>query len=124
MKKYTFLWVDDCRDPKYFEWQYYCPLFRDTSVKEKEILIEWVESYDDFVKYISNNGLPDAIGFDHDLGYGKSGYDCAKWLVDYCQDKNIDIPLFVSQSSNPSGRRDIMQLLTNYHNFYTENDRP
>lgn len=37
-----------------------------------------VRSYTEFIFYIQQNGLPDFISFDHDLGTDKSGFDCAK----------------------------------------------
>ena len=37
-----------------------------------------VYNYTDFVEYITQNGLPNFISFDHDLGEDESGYDCAK----------------------------------------------
>ena len=68
-----------------------------------------VRSYDEFVKTISSDGLPNIISFDHDLAFEhyrqsmydpdkhytnyytdgtfkeKTGFECAKWLVEYCQ---------------------------------------
>ena len=48
-----------------------------------------VRSYDDFVDYISKNGLPAFISFDNDLGFdvrrrkiSLSGFEAAKWLVE------------------------------------------
>ena len=43
-----------------------------------------VYNYEEFVEYLERKGLPDFISFDHDLGEDLSGYDCAKYLVDYC----------------------------------------
>ena len=71
MKK---LYLDDVRNPKTEGW-------------------EIVRNYDDFVNYINENGLPDEISFDHDLGedVSKTGYDCAKWLCEYCWGNGIQI---------------------------------
>lgn len=102
--------------------------------------VVWVKSYNEFVKYITNNGLPDAICFDHDLGKfteqellaigvskqearkrkgeEKTGFDCAKWLVDYCLDNDLDIPKFGLQTSNPVGKEKIKSLLEQYHEHY------
>ena len=38
---------------------------------------ERVYSYEDFVAYLEQKGLPNFISFDHDLGEEFSGYDCA-----------------------------------------------
>lgn len=50
-----------------------------------------VRSYAEFVTYIFQNGLPDFISFDHDLGMEESGFDCAKWLVNYCLDNEVKL---------------------------------
>ncbi len=73
-----------------------------------------VYSYKEFVKYILNNGIPDFISFDHDLGIEETGYDCAKFLVEYCLDHNLSIPNFTIHSQNPVGKENIEKLL---HNF-------
>ena len=78
------LWLDDYRNPK--NWIDYIKNVFPTIVKEKYEIV-WVTSYDEFVKYINYYGLPDAIGFDHDLAdegpNEKTGYDAAKFLVDF-----------------------------------------
>ena len=115
------LWLDDYRDPfeNNNEWlRLFCP-FR---LEEIET-ITWAKSYDDFVRYITADGLPDLICFDHDLGdindkEEKTGYDCAKYLVNYCMDRGLDVPLWAFQSSNPVGRKNMFSLLNNYHNYY------
>ncbi len=40
-----------------------------------------VYGFEEFIEFIIQNGLPDFISFDHDLGEGKSGFVCAKLLV-------------------------------------------
>lgn len=73
-----------------------------------------VRSYKEFTDFIINNGLPDFISFDHDLGLEESGYDCAKWLVNYCLDNNIRLPQFDVHSQNPVGKENIKSLLNNF----------
>lgn len=83
-----------------------------------------VRSYAQFVAYIQANGLPARIAFDHDLSYEdqnktegfkeKTGMDCAKWLVDYCIDKGLDLPEFYVHSFNVVGRMNIANLLTRF----------
>lgn len=73
-----------------------------------------VRSYAEFVTYITNNGLPDFISFDHDLGLEESGYDCAKWLVNHCLDHNFRLPKFDVHSQNPVGKQNILSLLQNF----------
>lgn len=108
MKK--LLWLDDQRDPfdKNVDWLNYSPL-------GKEVEILWIKNATDFKNWITDNGLPDGICFDHDLGEDSaSGYDCAKWLVNYCLDNNIFPPLWSSQSANPVGKANINKLLKNF----------
>lgn len=104
---------------------------------------EWivVTNYIEFTEYISKNGLPNLISFDHDLAdfhyqyapedydlmgeeemiktFGsidKTGYDCAKWLVEYCLDNNLDLPEFLVHSMNTVGKQNIENLLNNFKN--------
>ncbi|HLV50533.1 MAG TPA: cyclic-phosphate processing receiver domain-containing protein [Flavobacterium sp.] len=72
-----------------------------------------VRSYAEFVTYIETNGLPDFISFDHDLGLQESGFDCAKWLVNYCLDHKVKLPDFTVHSQNPVGKKNIESLLNN-----------
>ena len=124
----TLLWLDDIRDPFKDDWLVFSPITPDKVV--------WVKKYHEFVDWIIENGLPDAICFDHDLGMEvalearangmskrksrtlkkeeKTGYDCAKWLVEYCMDNNKPLPLYNIQSANPVGKDNINSLLKNY----------
>lgn len=93
-----------------------------------------VRSYDEAVEWVKLNGFPEVISFDHDLGYeafdtndagivvvtdsteSKSGYDFAKWLVEYDMDTNT-MPgnfSFTVHSMNPTGAKNIRLLLENY----------
>lgn len=95
--QYHRLYLDDIRDPKTEGW-------------------EIVRNYDDFVNFITENGLPDEISFDHDLGEKdeRTGYDAAKWLCEYCWDNGLPIPPWNVHSANPVGRDNIKQLLMSY----------
>jgi len=113
----TLLWLDDIRDP--FEddanWLAFSPI-------EKPYYVEWVKSYKEFCNYINKNGIPDAICFDHDLGdeatNEKSGFDCAKYLVNYCLDNNLQLPKYNIQSANPVGKDNINGILRSYNKHY------
>lgn len=129
----TACFLDDCRTPKpnyYFNWAI-------------------VRSYQEFVNYIRQQGVPQFISFDHDLGvsypeYSKeeepeaaklpfiqtsqgrfrsdvllepSGMDAAKWLVEWCADNNLLLPLFTAHSANPAGAENILGLLNGYRKF-------
>lgn len=94
-----------------------------------------VRSYNEFVDWITKNGMPDFISFDHDLAdehytpkeywhdydvskayqesrtyTEKTGKDCANWLVE-----NNLIPIeFTVHSANPIGADNILYLLNNW----------
>lgn len=108
MRTKTLLWLDDMRDPNNGL------AFKYTPFGTNPIEIVWVKSYNEFVNYIDTNGLPDGICFDHDLGEEKTGYDCAKYLVNYCLDHNYSIPKYKIQSSNPVGVANIHSILQSY----------
>lgn len=75
-----------------------------------------VRSYDEAVEWVLNNGYPDVISFDHDLGLGKDGFQFAKWLVEYDMDTDT-MPYefeFTVHSKNPIGATNIFKLLTGY----------
>lgn len=75
---------------------------------------ERVYDYEEFIAFILTNGMPDFISFDHDLGLGKTGFDCAKWLVEFCLDNQVLVPGFFVHSQNPVGKENIEGLLNNF----------
>lgn len=125
MKK-VLLWLDDYRDPLKDDWLNFSPIGKDCDVV-------WVKSYIGFTHWIIVNGLPDAICFDHDLGFTNeyyiendiespnpelTGYDCAKWLVEYCIIHNKELPLYAIQSANSVGKENIRSYLENYKKIW------
>ncbi|TGE21282.1 hypothetical protein E5K00_13390 [Hymenobacter aquaticus] len=95
------LYLDDIRNPKGEGWVV-------------------VRSFEEFVATIEALGLPEEISFDHDLGWDqeqncelKSGYDCAKWLVE----QDLAIENFNVHSANPVGAENIRSLLQNFLKF-------
>ena len=90
-----------------------------------------VRSYDEFCGYIKKYGLPDFVSFDHDLAddhynYSKNddvvskydyrektGYECAKWLVDWCLENSLKLPDCIVHSANPVGKKNIESYLLN-----------
>ena len=117
------LWLDDYRNP--YEWIPYIKMTYPRMVKEPNVII-WVKSYNEFVEYITNYGLPDAIGFDHDLAdespNEKPGYDAAKFFFFFCLENNADLSVFYSQSTNPAGRENILNLLNNFKRYVQRKD--
>jgi len=87
--------------------------------KSRKAEFEIVRTYKDFVRYIEENGLPQFISFDNDLGLDENGdvaldgYAAAKWLV---YDSGLDlIDLeFKVHSANPVAAEQIKGLLNNY----------
>ena len=92
-----------------------------------------VRNYQEFVDLITLRGLPKFVCYDHDLGsahYGhglngddipydsyteKTGYDAAKWLVNYCMNKGIKHPPYVVHSMNPVGKLNIESYIESYN---------
>lgn len=131
----TLLWLDDTRNPfDKPDWLVFSPI-------EEPYELVWAKNYKEFVHYIERLGLPTAICFDHDLAIEhiedhvqqkevvlpgtkihptyhefveRTGYDCAKWLVDYCIDNDEPLPLYNIQSANPVGKENIDGLLKNF----------
>ena len=120
MTKYN-LFLDDFRMPKDAYNYLLQPIY---------ISVNWeiVRSYDEFVKIIIEKGMPDIISFDHDLSdqhYSqqlsydqyteKTGYHCAKWLINYCIDNNKKLPTeILIHSMNPVGSLNIKSLFESY----------
>lgn len=93
-----------------------------------------VRNYYAFITLIQKKGLPDIISFDHDLadihykkqefdyndeGLEKTGYHCAKWLIDYCLDNNLKVPTeIIIHSMNPVGSLNIKSLFDTYFKVY------
>ena len=80
-----------------------------------------IDHYQEFVSWVHLNGLPDGVCFDHDLGEEKTGYDAAKWLVEYCLDYNLDLPKWNIQSSNPVGKENIECLFKSFEKYEKDN---
>jgi len=137
-KSKNLLWLDDLRNPFEGKWiEEFAPEYLNSGS------IIWVLNYEEFIEWIRKNGLPQKICFDHDLGedvaiklvskginkkkarevkkLAKSGYDCAKWLVDYCIDHDLQIPDWDIQSANPVGKENINGLLINAKNHLAKN---
>ena len=82
-----------------------------------------VRSYTAFINYIKNNGLPQFISFDNDLGLDENGevapdgYAAAKWLV-YESGLDLRNLKFKVHSANPVAAEQIRGLLRNYIDFF------
>lgn len=120
------LFLDDERNPKDVNWI-------------DLPLVEWTvaKSYNDFVRIVSSLGLPRRVTFDHDLAdehyqeyhwmhseknlkkgtfqydkmKEKTGYECAKWLVEYCRERGYAFPEYYVHTLNPIGKENIIQFI-------------
>lgn len=119
-------WLDDQRDPyaAHHSSMITALLTDDITEKVSPAEIIWVKNYEEFIEEITTNGLPDILSLDHDLDFKtmigepsteKTGYDCAKWLVEYCLDNKLKLPEITQcHSQNPAGKKNINTLLTNF----------
>ena len=136
MKRYN-LFLDDIRHP------YDCINYRTKLMPENKSMYsqeKWVivRNYEDFVKTITEkfwtNEFPGLISFDHDLADShydpgmysgeypeefeeKTGNDCAKWLLRFCIEKNVDMPDFIVHSMNPIGAQRIQDTLFDWYKY-------
>ena len=100
----------------------------------------WIicRNYDEFVDKVDEIGLDniETISLDHDLGetavreyfknvtnnyildysniHEKTGYDCAKWLVEKSIETEVNLPTILTHSANPIGSANIMGYINNY----------
>ena len=87
--------------------------------KSMESEFDIVRTYDQFVDYIIENGLPSYISFDNDLGLAENGevapdgLAAAKWLV-YKSGLDLRNLEFKVHSANPVAAEQIRGLLNNY----------
>lgn len=103
----------------------------------------WIiaRNYDEFVKIINQEGLDnfDIISLDHDLGDSamrefynnvyvnneldynniteKTGFDCAKFLIELSMNSGIELPQIYVHSANPIGSVNIIKLINNWLKF-------
>jgi len=115
------LFLDDSRQPSDAFYYTINPIYN-------KLYWQVVINYEQFTEKIEHyyemlGILPSIISFDHDLGLDdceieKTGYDCAKWLVEFCMDNNLELPEYYAHSMNTVGRRNIIGYLDNYVNFF------
>lgn len=105
-----------------------------------------VRNYAEFTEYITRNGIPDFISFDHDLAdehiddyfkqklqmgwqqpdydnyKEKTGLDCAMWLCKHAADTNQEIKVCSVHSHNPVGAVNIQSYINGFkrHMGWTE----
>lgn len=107
------IWLDDKRNPD-GPYGYKGDRWIDLAPIPKPFETTWIKDPESFKAWVNKYGLPDAICFDHDLGECESGYDCAKFVIDYCLDNNVPVPKYVVQSSNPVGKANIEGIFKSF----------
>lgn len=125
MKSNYSLFLDDVRDPKEVTW---------VILPETTWIV--VRNYKSFESTILTMGMPIFVTYDHDLndmhyGHGlkdgeipydeyseKTGYDCAKFLVNECMKKGIKHPPYKVHSMNPVGKSNIISYVDSYNRSY------
>lgn len=120
-----YLFLDDERMPSHVKWDSDFPRGKDWKiVRNIDQFKTAIKLYFDDIEHIA---------FDHDLGPehypwngnkhddGKTGLDCAKFLVDYCLTEGKNLPEFSVHSMNPAGRENIRAFLNNFRKFQQQN---
>ena len=134
------LFLDDERFPinrstdVYLEIDSAYDLTKDKRYKELDWII--VRNFGDFVKVIKEKGLPEIISFDHDLkdfhyyhyrtftvytgwiDYSLlegTGFECAKWLISYLLDNDLDSPTILIHTQNTVGAKNIRTEFDGYN---------
>ena len=102
----TVIFLDDYRKPE--------QCF-DTS----QCIVFCAVTFDEFVDVLNRTyheyKRVDEIWFDHDLGENAgTGYDCAKYLVEFCIEHNMDLPDYYIHSNNPAGKLNIDSYLKSF----------
>lgn len=102
-KTKTVLWLDDTRRVP-----------EDTSSEH----YEWVKDFYEFQCWILENGMPDVLDLDHDLGEYHSGYDCLKFCIGIAVGNNLSVPELRVHSMNPVGRDNMVKYYENFVKMY------
>ena len=55
-----------------------------------------------------------------DICKEKTGYDCAKWLVNECMIKGVKHPPYIVHSMNPVGKQNIISYVESYNKSIKE----
>jgi len=124
------LFLDDFRSP-----QMAFRLIYDKRYNLQDWIV--VKNFQEFINIVKEYGVPTLVSFDHDLGdehydlHGSTdfltweeyyvfndrtmtGYDCAKWLCDYCLENNNKFPEYLIHSANTVGAKNIKIYIENF----------
>lgn len=115
--KQTVIWIDDERNPHSDVWN---SVATNKKYVQGDPTIVWLVNYREFRNWLDTAVhdtevlWPTLVCFDHDLGEEKTGFDCAKYLVEVCMKHNLRLPAYTCHSSNPAGRENILSYLNSY----------
>jgi hypothetical protein len=134
MEKYN-LFLDDIRDPSV------CVHYKTKYMPENRreyTMSDWIvaRNYQEFSEIIkskfASGEFPGLISFDHDLAdvhyeadsfsesfeyHEETGADCAKFVVQFCLDHDLNLPEFYIHSANPQGADRIYNNMQDYFAF-------
>ena len=84
-------------------------LSKTEGMKNRDVVI-----YEQDMSWLRESDLVE-IWFDHDLGENAgTGYDSAKYLVEFCIEHNMDLPDYYIQSNTPAGKLNIDSYLKSF----------
>ncbi len=111
MKQYK-LYIDDLRIPSLQEMELYNYIIVRTSQEA--------------IDYITENGIPTFISFDHDLGGDDTAMKVVDFIIESVLDDKLQMPAFFAfkiHSANPIGSDNIESKLKNFLVFLTEENK-
>ena len=113
------IYLDDVRVPIENDW-IVCRDYYEFMERIGEIGIENIEeisldhdlgesAMDEYYRNVATNNILNYNNIDE-----KTGYDCAKWLVELSMDSCIPLPLIYVHSANPIGSLNIINYINGY----------
>jgi hypothetical protein len=77
-------------------------------------MLKEAESHEDtkFKIWMPGDDEYEGLNITVDYGPEKTGHDCAKWLVDYCDRNKLKFPFYLVHSMNPIGKQRIVDYIT------------
>lgn len=123
-----YLFLDDYRFPNHVSW-----------VNLPKI-DNWIiaRNYLEFISIVKANGMPKFVSFDHDLDRDTNmvvitrkqgeldgvnmgnGLDCAKWLVNYCNENKLTFPEWAVHSTSERNAPKITEYIQGFLNWYNQ----
>lgn len=128
------LFLDDFRQPE-DAFNYMISRIGEDAFLYNTLKWEVERDYEHFVRWIEDNGLPEIVSFDHDLAdehyevvcacgssedfpeefIAKTGFDCAKYLVEYAKlHPEQKFPKVMVHSMNPYGSERIKNFIKSF----------